>query len=347
MSDLREDLRRVRDEVRPPGDAFSRLLERREHKQRNRRLGAAVVALAVVAGGIGSAALLLRIGGRDGTHRVRSVGQPTVQLTLAPGQYAFQQVERYSLSGEGFDCGGCPLKFPSIRKARYRVWWTTDESGRSWVVDTDGRDFYSDDERRQYIEANGSIDPSPPKDETYAAGRFPNDTGDLSYLSTDPDTLLQQMIERMQPNGRSPEPYEQFTPGPGQEDHITAGLVRTVGELLDRPNASPSLRAALYQVAAGLQGMTVVRNATDPVGRPAVELKIQTEQMMHFWWFDPDSQQVLAREESSLDGRTVWSITIVEQAGIRSSTADDGEWVQRLVPDANPAAPPSIPDPRT
>ena len=75
-------------------------------------------------------------------------------------------------------------------------------------------------------------------------GNFAQDTGDLTYLSTDPSQLLPQMTERMQPNGRSPEPFDQFTPGPGQDGHATAGpgaLDRRAAERseLRRPRSRP------------------------------------------------------------------------------------------------------------
>jgi hypothetical protein len=347
MSDVREDLRRVRWEVRPPEDAFDRFVRRRERKHRNRRTASAVVALVVAAAGIGGAVWAFRGSARSGPGDAgRAAAGPTVDLTLGPGQYSYREVETYRLAGEGYDCSGCELKFPYVTKSQLRVWWAADDSGRV-VGYENGIEFFSADERRLYEDANGPALLGTPVDTTYRAGKFANDSGDLSYLSTDPGVLLQQMIDRMQPTGRSPEPYEDFTPGPGQDGHITAGLVRSIGELLQDPNGTPALKSALFRVAEGLQGMAVTRGATDPAGRPAVQLRIQTENQLHRWWFDPDSQQLMAMEESSVDGKTVWSITIVRQAGIRSSTADDSEWVQRFAPDASDSPAPTIPDPRS
>ena len=183
------------------------------------------------------------------------------------------------------------------------VWWALDDSGRV-------RSAANDDTR-------------------YRAGQIPTDTGSIAYLSTDPDVLRAQMIERTSPGGQSPEPMDQFSPGPGQSDHLTAGLIRAIGELLDDVNTSPALRAALCQVAAGLEGVQITQGAIDPVGRPAVLLSVTTEESLHQWWFDPSSLQLLARQDGpppSAGG----GLQIVESAGIVSGD-DSSEFVSTFI----------------
>jgi len=171
------------------------------------------------------------------------------------------------------------------------VWWATDDSGR--------------------------LRYSPTDDTTYGPGAIPTDSGPVAYLSTDAATLEQQMVDRMSVGGVSPEPFAQFTPGPGQPDHTTAGMIRSIGELLDDRNTSPTLRAALFRVTAGLAGVETTTNTVDPVGRPAIELTVTTEDILHHWWFDPTSQQLLARSDGPAS--TADPIEIVEVAGIVSS----------------------------
>ena len=55
MRELRSVLERVAERVGPPEDAFERLAGLRHRAQRNRRVGAGLVALAVAAGGFGIA----------------------------------------------------------------------------------------------------------------------------------------------------------------------------------------------------------------------------------------------------------------------------------------------------
>jgi hypothetical protein len=183
-------------------------------------------------------------------------------------------------------------------QATVEVWWATDDSGRLRIGTDD--------------------------DHTYGPGELPTDSGPVAYLSTDAERLRDQMIERMSPQGISPEPFDQFTPGPGQPDHITAGLIRSIGELLDDWNTSPELRAALYRVTRELDGVEVNEDVTDPVGRPAVELVVTTEEQQHRWWFDPTTQQLMAREDGG-------GLRVVEAAGFTDST-ESTDLVTVLVP---------------
>src|SRR5206468_8617560 len=121
-------------------------------------------------------------------------------------------------------------------------------------------------------------------------GDFYSDSGPVAQLSTDPSTLLQQLRERTQPDGVSPEPYA------GWGGPIEWGLVRSIRELLEAPDVTPEQKAALFRVAAGIDGMQVDEQATDPIGRPAIELTIDTEHTTQRWWFDPQSEQLLAAD---------------------------------------------------
>jgi hypothetical protein len=178
---------------------------------------------------------------------------------------------------------------------RYEIWWGADGSGR--IV-------------------NGPND-----DTTYGPGELPSDSGPVAYLSTDPVELDAQMRARVEPDGASPEPYREWTnsPVPGQEGPITWGLVRSIGELLDAPDVTPAQKAALFQMAAAMDGMNVTQDTTDPVGRPAILLSIDTEYALHEWWFDTQSEQLLAIRDTH-DGDAPGHATIVASAGVASST---------------------------
>jgi hypothetical protein len=163
---------------------------------------------------------------------------------------------------------------------------------------------------------------------TYAAGDFPNDTGDLSGLSTDPATLLDQLVQRTGPDGASPEPYDDFTTGP--ESPLTAGLVRAAGELLNDTNSTPALRATLALVLAGLDGASVQRGH-DPFGREAVDVSIQSEREIHHWWFDPQTLQLLVLADGEPEGSTYF-VLVVEASGYVDDT--DGTHPQpALIPE--------------
>ncbi len=174
----------------------------------------------------------------------------------------------------------------------FQTWWATDDSGR-------------------FAKLGGD------RDETFEPGRFSSDTGPKSYLSTDPVELDEQLRERVNPGGASPEPYADWG-GP-----IEWGLIRSIYELLTAPDVTPEQKAALVQVAAGLDGVDVTGGQLDPLGRPAILVSSNTEHRDNLWYFDPASLQLLAVGDSE----------IIESAGIASST-DSQELERAFVPEA-------------
>jgi hypothetical protein len=189
------------------------------------------------------------------------------------------------------------------------VWWALDDSGRIRNADGD--------------------------EQTYGPGEFPSDSGDVSGLSTDPAELERQLRQRVEPTGASPEPYQSWFDEcgcqvePGQEGPITWGLVRSIRELLEAPDVTPEQKVALFQVAWGLDGMTVTGDATDPAGRSAILLSIDTEQILHRWWFDPASLQLMATRDQAAHYLVTETI---QSAGFTDST-ETSETTRVLVAD--------------
>jgi hypothetical protein len=67
MIDHRDALEQARRALRPPQDAFERLLERRDRKVRNRRIAAGILGLVIVAGGLSAAVIASRDGSQVGS----------------------------------------------------------------------------------------------------------------------------------------------------------------------------------------------------------------------------------------------------------------------------------------
>jgi hypothetical protein len=280
MTDLRNDLERARTSAPPIRLDLNDVYRRQDTKEVRRRVGALILALGICAALV--VGLLSVVRAQPGHGAAPAFGDPSgPSLALADGEYVYTQVHCV-VQGQRNDGLSCP---------DVQTWWALDGSGRTI---------------------------SGEQDETFEPGRFPTDTGDLSYLSLDAATLEQQLRDRTAPGGASPEPYAEFTPGPGQEGHVTAGLVRAIGELLFDPNATPGLKAALFDVLAGLQGMHVVEGSADPVDRPAIELRIETEEQVHQWWFDPQTYQLLEYQDAYADGTSL--IWIVQRSGVTDST---------------------------
>jgi hypothetical protein len=154
----------------------------------------------------------------------------------------------------------------------YETWWALDDSGKIAKVC-----------------CGGGI-----HEGTFGPGEFYSDTGPAEYLSTDPAELEQQLRERVEPGGASPEPYEDWGLWGGP---VEWGLIRSIHELLEAPDVTPAQKAALLQVTAGLDGVTVDATAKDPFGRPAILLTTETEGSLHEWFFDPESEQLLVERE--------------------------------------------------
>lgn len=246
---------------------------------------------------------------------------------LVAGAFAWQRPDG-SLARSGSDLGSLrgwsappELAFPAHgyryeRRTAVRIQTAQDGDLASVIGVSDanmiGESWYALDDSGRIREEGAGIGGA---GRIYGAGDFPNDTGDLSGLSSDPATLRGQLTQRTGPDGASPEPYDDFTTG--AEAPLTAGLVRAAGELLSDGNATPALRAALAQVLAGLEGASVERGH-DPFGRPAVEVSIASEGEMHHWWFDPQTLQVLALANG--EGGDTHFVLAVEAAGYVDDT---------------------------
>jgi hypothetical protein len=311
MSDVRTELERA-GRYAPPleQDPYERLRARRDRKARRGRVTAATVSLAVAVVAIAGLWTAFRPQGGAPTPGHAASG-PSVDLTVPPDGYYFLRQVWYGAEGHG-DGATWTQQYATT------TWYRADDSGR--IISS------SDGDRT---------------DRSFDAGAFQQDTGDLTYLSTDPTQLLAQVTERMQPAGRSPEPFDQFSPGPGQDGHVTAGLVRSIGELLNDPNSEPSLKAALFEVASGLQGMDVQESVTDPTGRPATLLTIETEDVVHQWWFDPSSEQLLATGISDPGTGDMTALEIVEASGVSATTDDAANLSPAFIsaPQHDPAKP--------
>jgi hypothetical protein len=339
MSDLRTQLERA-GRMAPPleHEAFEGLRAHRDRKARRGRVAATTLSLAVAA--IAISGVLVAFHPRGGTTTGRPAAEPSADLSVGPDQYVFQRIVTYRYGPEG-DGDNWPL---FVERDVARSWYRADDSGRSAG---DGQLTYFSEADRQADQ--GLLDTPVPSDDTYGPGDYPTDVGDLSWLSTDPAVLLGQLRDRSAEGGASPEPP--ISPGPGQGAN-TGMLWGVIQSLIDAPGATPAQRAALFEVAADLEGVRVTEGATDPVGRPATLLAttngdgIESES-----WFDPASEQPLAQrytvrtDSMTYPNGTVFIIRIVAASGVTGSMDDGATMAKSFVP--SPLTdPPAMPDPR-
>lgn len=160
----------------------------------------------------------------------------------------------------------------------------------------------------------------------------PNRSGELRYSTNRPDKYKPYPPEGVYEKGQFPLPYQDDPSKLSTDPTVLEGQLRTsarrngismwrsVLNLLDferSPEALPELRAALFEVAAGLKGVSRHDGVTDPVGRDAVALRADevargiddwgrpTRDTMHWeLFFDPGTHQLMA-EAVGVDAQPV------------------------------------------
>ncbi len=219
-------------------------------------------------------------------ERLTAAGIAIVLLVAAVGGSLFAVARVWSGHGRaGMSSGWTPDRPLELRPGQFfylkgtvlgtgdgsritqETWWAPDGSGEL-RFDTNRPDKYV---------------PYPPEG-VYDTGKFPLPyQDDLSSLSTDPKILEVQLRNRA--------------------DRYGDTMWRAILNLLDferSPQALPELRAALFEVAAGLGGVTREVDAEDPVGRNAVALdftdhgKCVADQCPRWvLFFDPGTHQLM------------------------------------------------------
>lgn len=284
-----ELLERVKSQVPPPADALERLHERRDAKMRRSRMAAAIVGLAATAGIVGGLVMWASNTGGDSPVVGPASEAPAVPVVAEPGQYYYVRFARYHFSGDGAQ--------PTVGE----IWYGPDDSGRL-VVEI-------------------ALEPT---DERFGAGEFPGEF--LPDLSTDPNVVLAQLIERGSLEGASPNPIPTSSPGRTQE---TTSLLRTLQDLLTLGSdafLTPEQTAAVFEAAQTIGDVTVTPDVSDLLGRPAVRLSFVIDYNYGGgstveWYFDPATGQFMG--EGWGDGPSgSSSATLIEAAGIAPSMDD-------------------------
>lgn len=160
-----------------------------------------------------------------------------------------------------------------------------------WLGPTGGRlherwgkpKFLSAADREHWIAA-GRPQVNPPED----GGKLP--PARPLNLPTDPDALYAKLHDEAVGHGNGTEP-EMFT---------------LVGDALRESDASPALRASLYEVAARIPGVELVGPATDRLGRHGVAVAYVDGKIheRHELIFDRRTAALLGEEYIELDGNS-------------------------------------------
>jgi hypothetical protein len=311
--ELIERLRRASLMVRPLEAPLEGVHIRSKAKRNRQRVMAMTVAL-IVAAGIVAVAMAAVVGLRGHGRGPASGGSsldPAVarSLELRPGRYFFLR-EIVVSGGDG-------------SLTDQRTWWATDGSGEV---------RFHTNQPEKYV-------PFPPVG-VYGEGRFPLPyRNDLSKLSTDPRILVEQLRERSGEEGGKP--ATEFAED-GLDLSPTGRTWRAIRRLFEYPNASPLLRAALFDVAAGLRGVTREDGVRDPFGRAAIALELRNDGEGSHWllYFDPTTHQPMSESEA-WGNHAPEPIVVFESAIVGSrGAAPQGHELLFPVPDHEPTPPP-------
>lgn len=139
---------------------------------------------------------------------------------------------------------------------------------------------------------------------------------ELNRLATDPTALAVAIRSRARSSeGQTSVEFESFN---------------TVGGLLRESAATPKLRSALYQVAAGIREVEHIGTVEDHAGRPGIAVAIEYGGIRHELIFDPrtsallEEQRVLVEPVYGIDVPigTVISYVTYRESGIVNSTSE-------------------------
>jgi hypothetical protein len=271
----------------------------RRHRVQRIRAGVVGLTLAVVATFVAFAALQ----GADprsvnGPYASTGASLPPatrLPLVAEPGQHYYRAVLLARLPCAGQVIAECSE--PGTRLDATYWWSPADDSGRIAV-----------DEAMAYGIEGGRFGP----------GAFPNYNGiDVSGFPLEQDALTRFLLTRSAEDGASPAPL--VTPPPEGAPH-DGQLWRAITDLLVDPHVTPTVRSALLEVAAGLQGTTLELDVMDPAGRPADAIAFGNwgGELEERLYVDPDTHELLAWTTSS-EG-AILEIYLVQHAGLTDST---------------------------
>jgi hypothetical protein len=227
---------------------------------------AALVGVGVQGDGNAAAALALRHAGTIARHQAPPP-------TLKQGQFNYSKSVQAYLVIAG-DRHPWVALGPKVRET-----WQGPTGGL--LRETSGEPkFLSARDRENWIAA-GRPEVNPPKSSAQLPA--PRPLG----LPTDPDALYAKLHDQSVGNSHGTE----------------AEMLTLVGDALRETDASPALRASLYEVAARLPGVELVGPVVDRVGRPGLAVAYtDSYHERHELIFDPKTSVLLEEEYVVLDG---------------------------------------------
>lgn len=205
-------------------------------------------------------------------RRLAAIAASGADPQIGPGQFVLMRSEelRYDYRQE---IGGAP-SFTTIDRLSVQTWIAADGSGyRETTIDAvrfataaDREAWHAAGEPALAVPGDVQTERFKPEDAPwYDASALPSDPSQLeATLRADPALTNDGQI------------YDR------------------IGSLLAQGDSSPELRAALFQVAADLKGITLLGTKSDPKGRTGTAIALDSNVERIELIFDPNSSQILA-----------------------------------------------------
>jgi hypothetical protein len=236
------------------------------------RFGAAMVVLLIlIAGALGATSLRRPAAAAELEH----LSQVNLQWVGTQEVPPVQIKQMYLLSGT--DVSGA-LSYTAI--VRSTVSRTVHRGAVEQTETILSADLLTAQDREDWKLLGSAPLPEPGTSETR---RYDDAIYDLAAISTDPEEL-RQALEDGSVIG--------YLPDEGQ-------LFESIGMLLAEPELRPEQRVALYQVAGSLDGVELLGEIPDPLGRGGVGFAYPVGESRQILIFDRDTGQPLAFEEFS------------------------------------------------
>lgn len=275
-------------------ETLSRILAtpRQPAPRTGRRWLVAAVAVLGLAGALIPGALLPdeRLGASEAAAReltrAAAVAERQTAVVLAPGSYAYTKSQSRDVLELVMNAAGGQRSFSALIPRTREVWIGADGSGR--LRETSGHPIFPGPGDRAAWEAAGS----PALNERTSDRRFgPGGLHlpDLAGLPTDPDDLYERVREQAD---------EADVP-------TNVEMLVVVGDLLRETAAPPALRAALYRVAARIEGIELIGRVTDRAGRAGIAVGITSDytgtRERKILIFDPKTSTLLSERTVLLE----------------------------------------------
>jgi hypothetical protein len=206
-------------------------------------------------------------------HAARAAASRPTIAPPAPGQFVYTKSEGQAENTAVLDQRAINF-FQSVTR---EIWIGPDGSGRIRQMEGSPR-FVTRADRVAWIAAGKPDLTGSSRDDSFGPRGL--SYLDLSKLPTDP-AQLRQLIESRTIEGGPPGDAETFT---------------IIVDLLRETYAPPTVRSALYTIAAELPGVQLLGTAHDHLGRPGTAVAYASDGLSHEAIFDPRTSALLGEQ---------------------------------------------------